>query len=86
MKVDLPVALEKFVSSQVESGEFDSPNAVVTEGVRLLRQAQEERAVEEMRAAFDNGNAIQRRSEPTPRQRARIGKLIQSHRRQKRHE
>jgi putative addiction module CopG family antidote len=84
MKVSLPPALEDFVSSQVKSGEFDDASEVVGEALRLLRESRASKAMEEMRAAFAGVDSSGGRGEPTSRDRAFVGKLIQSHRSGKR--
>ena len=84
MKVSLPLALENFVSSQVESGEFDDPSEVVREALRLLREQRESKAMEEMRAAFAGIDSAGGKGEPTARDRAFIDELIDSHRSGKR--
>jgi putative addiction module CopG family antidote len=81
MKVMLPSALEEFVSSQVSSGEFKNASAVVGEALRLLRDAQEQRALEAMRSSFaavDSSGSVE--TEPTSKERVLIGKLIRGHR------
>ena len=52
MNVSLPDAWEKFVASQVRSGEFGNASEVVREARRLLRDEQEARAMSEMQVAF----------------------------------
>jgi antitoxin ParD1/3/4 len=42
MNVTLTPALEKFIRGKVESGDFQSAEEVVREGLRLLRQQDEE--------------------------------------------
>jgi putative addiction module CopG family antidote len=84
MKVSLPSALEDFVSSQVKSGEFDDASEVVGEALRLLREARERKAMEEMQAAFAGIDSSCGRGEPSARDRAFIGKLIHRHRSGKR--
>jgi putative addiction module CopG family antidote len=42
MNVTLTPALEEFVRGKVESGDFRSPEEVVREGLRLLRQQDQE--------------------------------------------
>jgi len=84
MKVSLPAALEDFVSSQVRSGEFDDASEVVGEALRLLRQARERKAMEEMHAAFAGVDSFGGRGEPTAHDRAMIGKFIHNHRSGKR--
>ncbi len=84
MKVSLPPALEDFVSSQVKSGEYDDASGVVGEALRLLREAHERKAMEEMRTAFAGVDSSGGKGEPTARDRAFIDKLIQTHRSGKR--
>jgi len=84
MKVSLPAALKDFVSSQVKSGEFDDANEVVREALRLLREQRESKAMEEMRVAFAGVDSSGGKGEPTARDRAFIGKLIEHHRSGKR--
>jgi putative addiction module CopG family antidote len=86
MKVSLPSALEDFVSSQVKSGEFDDAGEVVREALRLLRNEQEARSMEEMRAAFAGVDSSGGKGEPTAKDRALIHNLIRSHRSGKRRE
>ena len=84
MKVSLPLALEKFVSSQVKSGEFDHADDVVCEALRWYRDDRESKAMEKMRSAFAGVDAVGGKGEPTARDRAQIGRLIASHRSGKR--
>jgi putative addiction module CopG family antidote len=84
MKVSLPSALEDFVSSQVKSGEFDDAGEVVREALRLLRNEQEAKSMEEMRAAFAGVDSSGGKGEPTMKDRAFIHNLIKSHRSGKR--
>jgi putative addiction module CopG family antidote len=84
MKVSLPSALENFVSSQVRSGEFDDASEVVSEALRLMRAAQANRAMEEMRAAFAGVDSSRGKGQPTAKDRAFIHKLIENHRSGKR--
>ena len=84
MNVSLPPALEDFVSSQVNSGEFDNASEVVREALRLLREAREHKAMEEMRAAFAGVDSTRHRGEPTARDRALIQDLVRHHRSGKR--
>jgi putative addiction module CopG family antidote len=76
MKVSLPAALEDFVSSQVESGEFDDAGEVVREALRLLRDERETKAMEEMRLAFAGVDSSNGKGEPTAKDRALIRHLI----------
>jgi putative addiction module CopG family antidote len=80
VKISLPSALEDFVSSQVKSGEFDDASQVVSEALRLLREERESKAREEMRAAFAGVDSSGGKDEPSARDRAFIGNLIESHR------
>ena len=48
MNVSLPQTWEEFVAGQVSSGEFGNASEVVREALRLLREQQEARALEEM--------------------------------------
>ncbi len=84
MKVSLPSALEEFVNNQVKSGEFHDPSQVVGEALRLLRDARESKAMDEMRSAFAGVDFSEPRGEPTVRDRAFIGRLIHGHRSGKR--
>ena len=80
MNVSLPAALENFVTSQVKSGEFGDASEVVREALRLLREARESKAMEEMRAAFAGVDSSGNKGEPTAKDRALIQKLIANHR------
>jgi putative addiction module CopG family antidote len=80
MKVTLPSALEDFVSSQVNSGEFGDASAVVGEALRLLRNAKETKATEEMRTAFAGVDSFGGKGEPTAKERTLIRHLIGRHR------
>ncbi len=84
MNVSLPAALQDFVNSQVKSGEFDDASEVLGEAVRLLRDARESKAIEEMRAAFAGVDSFGNKGEPTAKDRVFIHKLIESHRSGKR--
>jgi putative addiction module CopG family antidote len=80
VKVSLPPALDNFVSSQVKSGEFEDASAVVSEAVRLLRDAQEIRAMDEMRAAFASVDSTGGKGQPTVHDRSVIDSIIKTHR------
>jgi antitoxin ParD1/3/4 len=80
MNVSLPQTWEEFVAGQVSSGEFGNASEVVREALRLLREQQEARAVEEMRAAFAHVDPHGGQGEPSPADRALIGQLIRRHR------
>ena len=84
MNVSLPQPWEEFVASQVSSGEFGNASEVVREALRLLRQRQEDRALEEMRAAFASVDSHMGQGEPAPQERALIQRLIRQHRVRKR--
>ena len=83
MNVSLPQAWEQFVASQVSAGEFGNASEVVREALRLLRNQQESRAVQEMRAAFAGVDPHGGQGEPTPQDRALIGQIIRRHRKGK---
>ncbi len=84
MNVSLPPAWKEFVARQVKSGEYDDPSEVVREALRLLRDEQEAKAIEEMRVAFAGVDSRAGKGEPTAKDRALIDRLIQRHRRAKR--
>ncbi len=84
MNVSLPQPWEEFVASQVNSGEFGNASEVVREALRLLRQRQEDRALEEMRGAFASVDSHAGEGEPGPQDRALIQRLIRQHRARKR--
>ena len=83
MNVSLPPTWEQFVAGQVSAGEFGNASEVVREALRLLRDQQESRALEEMRTAFAGVDPHGGQGEPTPQDRALIGQLIQRHRKAK---
>ncbi len=80
MNVSLPQTWEQFVASQVSAGEFGNASEVVREALRLLRDQQERRALEEMRAAFAGVDPHGGHGEPTPQERALVAQAIQRHR------
>jgi putative addiction module CopG family antidote len=80
MKVSLPSALEEFVTSQVNSGEFGNASDVVGEALRLLRNERETKAMEEMRTAFVGVDSSGGQGQPTAKDRALIRRLIKRHR------
>ncbi len=80
MNVSLPQTWEQFVASQVKAGEFGNASEVVREALRLLRDQQESRARAEMRAAFAGVDPHGGPGEPTPQDRALIGRIIRRHR------
>lgn len=79
----MPPTWEQFVAGQVTSGEFGNASEVVREALRLLRDQQESRAVDEMRTAFAGVDPHGGQGEPTPEARALIGQTIQRHRQRK---
>jgi antitoxin ParD1/3/4 len=83
MNVSLPQTWEEFVAGQVSSGEFGNASEVVREALRLLREQQEARAVEEMRAAFAHVDPHGGQGEPSPADRALVDQLIRRHRKSK---
>jgi len=84
MNVSLPSTWKEFVASQVTSGEFGNASEVVREALRLLRERQEARALEEMRAAFAHVDPHGGPGEPSPADRALISQLVREHRKTKR--
>ena len=83
VNVSLPQTWEQFVAGQVRAGEFGNASEVVREALRLLRDQQEGRAREEMRAAFAGVDPHGGHGEPTSQEWALIGQLIQRHRKAK---
>ncbi len=83
MNVSLPQTWEEFVAGQVASGEFGNASEVVREALRLLRERQEARAVEEMRAAFAHVDPHGGPGEPGAADRALIDRLIRRRRKAK---
>ncbi|MBE7499975.1 MAG: type II toxin-antitoxin system ParD family antitoxin [Verrucomicrobiales bacterium] len=84
MNVSLPPTWERFVASQVSAGEFGNASEVVREALRLLRDQQERRASEELRAAFAGVDPHGGHGEPTPHDRALIAQAVRRHRQGKR--
>ena len=80
MNVSLPPTWKQFVAGQVTAGEFGNASEVVREALRLLRDQQEGRAREELRAAFSDVDPHGGQGEPTPEHRALIGQAIRRHR------
>lgn len=80
MNVSLPPTWEQFVAGQVSAGEFGNASEVVREALRLLRDRQESRALEEMRAAFAGVDPHGGPGEPTPKDRALINQIVRRHR------
>jgi putative addiction module CopG family antidote len=80
MHVSLPQTWEEFVDGQVSSGEFGNASEVIREALPLLREQQEARAAEEMRAVFAQVDPHGGQGEPTPAERGFIGQLIRRHR------
>jgi putative addiction module CopG family antidote len=85
MNVSLPHTWEEFVAGQVSSGEFGNASEVVREALRLLREQQEARAMEEMQAAFAHVDPHGGQGEPSQPDRALIDQLIRRHRKSKAH-
>ena len=83
MNVSLPQTWEEFVAGQVSSGEFGNASEGVREALRLLREQQEARAVEEMRGAFAQVDPHGGQGEPAPADRALIDQLIRRRRKGK---
>ncbi len=83
MNVSLPSTWEEFVTGQVASGEYGNASEVVREALRLLRERQESRALEEMRAAFAGVDTQGGPGEPTNADRALVSRLIKRRRQPK---
>jgi putative addiction module CopG family antidote len=83
MNVSLPRTWAEFVAGQVSSGEFGNASEVVREALRLLREQQESRAVEDMRPAFAKVDPHGGQGEPGPADRGLIDQLIRRHRKGK---
>ena len=58
MNVSLTPALEQFVRDRAKSGDYNNASEVVREALRLLRRAEEQRALklERLRAAIREGD------------------------------
>ncbi len=58
MNVSLTPSLEQFVRDRAESGDYNNASEVVREAIRLLRRAEERRALkmERLRAAIRDGD------------------------------
>jgi len=64
MHVSLPPDLENFVDDQIQRGSFDSPAAVICEGLGLLRER--ERQLADLRAKLREGAEQLKRGEGIP--------------------
>lgn len=84
MNISLPSAWKEFVASQVTSGEFGNASEVVREALRLLRQQQAARALDEIRSAFAHVDPHGGSGEPSPADRALINQLVRDYRKTKR--
>ncbi len=80
MNVSLPSNWEQFIASQVRAGEFGNASEVVREALRLLRDQQEARAEQELRAAFAGVDPHGGHGEPSEEDRALIGGIVERHR------
>ncbi len=83
MNVSLPPTWEQFVATQVRAGEYGNASEVVRDALRLLREQQETRAEQELRAAFGDVDAHGGQGEPSATDRESIGEVIRKHRRAK---
>ena len=83
MNVSLPPTWEQFVASQVRAGEYGNASEVVRDALRLLREQQETRAEQELRAAFGDVDSHGGQGEPSATDRESIGEVIRKHRRAK---
>lgn len=59
LNVSLNPFLEQWINQQIQSGWYNNASEVVREGLRLLREQQQEREVKlrDLRAAIDEGDA-----------------------------
>jgi antitoxin ParD1/3/4 len=64
MDVFLPSDLEQFVADQIQQGSFESPAAVICEGLGLLRER--ERQLADLRAKLQEGAEQLKRGEGIP--------------------
>ncbi len=67
MNVSLTPSLEQFVRDRAESGDYNNASEVVREAIRLLKRAEERRALkmERLRAAIREGDEALARGEFT---------------------
>ena len=67
MNVSLTPSLEQFVRDRAESGDYNNASEVVREAIRLLKRAEERRALkmERLRAAIRDGDEALARGEFT---------------------
>ncbi len=67
MNVSLTPSLEQFVRDRAESGDYNNASEVVREAIRLLKRAEEQRALkmERLRAAIRDGDEALARGEFT---------------------
>ena len=67
MNFSLTPSLEQFVRDRAESGDYNNASEVVREAIRLLKRAEERRALkmERMRAAIRDGDEALARGEFT---------------------
>ncbi len=67
MNVSLTPSLEQFVRDLAESGDYNNASEVVREAIRLLKRAEERRALkmERLRAAIRDGDEALARGEFT---------------------
>ncbi len=67
MNVSLTPSLEQFVRDRAESGDYNNVSEVVREAIRLLKRAEERRALkmERLRAAIRDGDEALARGEFT---------------------
>ncbi len=65
MKFSLTPSLEQFVRDRADSGDYNNASEVVREAIRLLKRAEERRALKmaRLRAAIRDGDAALARGE-----------------------
>ena len=78
MNVSLPASWEQWIQAQVRSGEYTSPSDVIREALRLFRERQEERGLEEMRRAFAELDQHNSKGEPTEEDVALIDRAVRA--------
>lgn len=80
MQITLPSELEDFVRTRVSSGRYDSATAVVSEGLRLLKEQERQRetALSDLRTLVAEGVAEADRGELLDGE-AVMAELLQKH-------
>ncbi|MEI7732705.1 MAG: type II toxin-antitoxin system ParD family antitoxin [Verrucomicrobiota bacterium] len=83
MNVSLSRTWEEYVRSEVATGEYGNASEVVRDALRMLREHQEMRAMEEMRVAFAHTDPHGGQGEPSAAERELISQLVRQHRKRK---